>query len=269
VRTFALLALGLAIGAAVVWIALSGGGDGSPAPVEGTSSESAIQRLSDELERERAERAALERHVADLEAMFAEEVAMGDLAAATEVGRAGEPGEEIATAASGKKPDWFDRDGLLAAGLPETDVDWIHELFERYVSARLEYEDARLRKGERSGLHAIRDELALEKQFRTEFGDEDFDAVRFAMNEQNRVILTDLLEGAAGFRAGIRPGDEVISYDGERVFRPRDLKLLIAAGERNELVEMRVLRDGEVVRVFLPRGPIGAQLAFEVRPPIR
>jgi len=269
VRAFALLALGMAIGAAVVWIAASAGRDASSTPAEGTSSESGTERLTEELARERADRAALEAHVAELEAMLAEEVTLGDLAPSTEVGRPGEPGEERAATASEKEPDWFDRDGLLAAGLPETDVDWIRELFERYMSLRLEYEDARLRKGERSGLHAIRDELALEKQFRAEFGDEDFDAVRFAMNEQNRVILTELLEGAAGFRAGIRPGDEVISYDGERVFRPRDLKLLIAAGERDEPVEMRVLRDGEVVRVFMPRGPIGARLAFEVRPPIR
>lgn len=267
-RSVAWLVVGIAIGAVVTWVALSDGHDASPVPAEGTPSDGGIQRLTEELERERADRAALEEHVAGLEAMLAEEIGFGDRDAATEDGATGTAGDAAATADE-KRPDWFDRDALLAAGLPENEVDWIRELFERYVSLRLEYEDARLRKGERSGLHAIRDELALEKQFRTEFGDEDFDAVRFAMNERNRVIFTELLEGSAGFRAGIRAGDEVVSYAGERVFRPRDLKLLIAAGERDEPVELRVLRDGEIVRVFLPRGPIGAQLAFEVRPPIR
>lgn len=271
-KSVAAVVSGIAIGMLVMWLALD---RDLEAPPDGTTRPSAdslaVERLGEELARERIDRVELEEQIAALEALLAERAAPDDFLPPADR-ETDEPGDSDGTPdATAPKRDqgWFDRDALVAAGIAPTEIDWIRELFERTVAARLELEDARLRKGEGNALHVIRDELALEQSLRAEFGDEDFDAVRFAMNEENRVILTDLLESSAGFQSGIRPGDEVISYDGQRIFRPRDLKLLIATGERDQPVEMRLLREGEVVRVFVPRGPIGARLAFEVRPPIR
>ena len=63
------------------------------------------------------------------------------------------------------------------------------------------------------------------------------------------------------------PGDELISYDDERIFRPAEIRNLTSEGSRDEWVEVQVLRDGELRRFFVLRGPIGAQLEFRSRPP--
>lgn len=280
VKSIAAVVLGIAIGVLVMWLA---GGRGRESALDAAATGSApgssdnlasdaasVARLTEELSRERTDRVELEEQIAALEALLAER-ALAEDAEPVAGGETGSDAEADASGENASQPDqgWFDRDALAGAGFAPDEIDWVRELFERAVTARLELEDARLREGQGNALNALRDELALEQTLRAEFGDEGFDAVRFAMNEENRVILTDLLESSAGFQSGIRPGDEVISYDGQRIFRPRDLKLLIATGERDQPVEMRLLRDGEVVRVFVPRGPIGAQLAFEVRPPIR
>ncbi|HEM47607.1 MAG TPA: PDZ domain-containing protein, partial [Alphaproteobacteria bacterium] len=91
----------------------------------------------------------------------------------------------------------------------------------------------------------------------------------YASGDRNRVILAELLERSPAAAAGIEPGDELISYDGERVFRAAELKRLTTEGEAGAPVELRVRREGEIVRLFVERGPLGVRLRMETRPPVR
>jgi S1-C subfamily serine protease len=58
-------------------------------------------------------------------------------------------------------------------------------------------------------------------------------------------------------QAGLQPGDEVVAYAGKRVFDMSDLNGLTYEGTAGELVAVEVLRDGQPVQVYVPRGPIG------------
>jgi hypothetical protein len=53
----------------------------------------------------------------------------------------------------------------------------------------------------------------------------------------------------------------LLSYQGRRVFKAPELKHLTVQGTAGDTVPIVVMRDGEIVRVFAERGPLGARLA--------
>ena len=57
--------------------------------------------------------------------------------------------------------------------------------------------------------------------------------------------------------AGLQPGDQIVSYDGARVFNYGDLNDQLLQGEPGESVIVDILRDGAPMQVVMPRGPIG------------
>jgi len=60
--------------------------------------------------------------------------------------------------------------------------------------------------------------------------------------------------------AGLQSGDQIVRYDGERVYSNRDLMTRTLGGEGTGNVVVEVLRDGAVMQVTLPRGPIGIEI---------
>ena len=163
---------------------------------------------------------------------------------------------------------WFDASALEREGWTAGEVRRIRLRWEEYELAKLEVENQRARKvpgwkelGKRS--------LKIETDVRRDLGEEGYEAMRFAANQPNRVVLTELLETSPAARVGLAPGDEVISYDGQRIFTPSALQLLTQGGAPGALTEIRVLRAGEERRFFLPRGPLGTRLEASVRPPYR
>jgi S1-C subfamily serine protease len=67
----------------------------------------------------------------------------------------------------------------------------------------------------------------------------------------------DVLASSAAERAGLQPGDQIISYAGTRVFDTRELNSLTRQGTPNESVNVTVIRNGQTVNVQVPRGPLG------------
>ena len=60
-------------------------------------------------------------------------------------------------------------------------------------------------------------------------------------------------------RAGLQPGDQIVSYDGERVFSTFELmQHTMASGDGDVVVD--VLRNGATMQIVLPRGPIGVEI---------
>ncbi len=57
----------------------------------------------------------------------------------------------------------------------------------------------------------------------------------------------------------MRPGDEIVGYDGQRVFSSSELiQRTMAGGEGNVVVD--VMRDGAPMQIVVPRGPIGVEI---------
>ena len=164
---------------------------------------------------------------------------------------------------------WFHGASLESLGFTPSEVQRIRETWEYTVMESLELETDRLRNGEKGWWAAIRDQEWIENQARETLGDSGYDAMLYAGGSKNRVILSELIDDSPGAAAGIEAGDQLISYGGQRVFHPRALKRLTTGGAAGELVEIRVQRAGQPVRIFMPRGPIGARIVAESHAPLR
>jgi C-terminal processing protease CtpA/Prc len=98
-------------------------------------------------------------------------------------------------------------------------------------------------------------------------GDEDYDNILYASGQNNRIETERVLGESTADNAGIRPGDRIISYAGKRIFDESSLITLTAGGEAGENTRVEVLRDGEIVYLIVPRGPLGIKFAVIRVPP--
>jgi hypothetical protein len=92
---------------------------------------------------------------------------------------------------------------------------------------------------------------------RAEIGDAEYEQYLEASGRSTSVRVGAVLESSPGQRAGMLPGDEIIRYDGQRVFNSFELNQQTMTGEPGESVVVDVRRDGVLMQVVVPRGPIG------------
>jgi S1-C subfamily serine protease len=102
---------------------------------------------------------------------------------------------------------------------------------------------------------------------REELGDADYERYLEALGRPTSVYVRDVLATSPGAQAGIKSGDQVVSFDGERVFDMGDINRLVLEGEPGQMVAVDVIRAGQLVQLYVPRGPIGITGGGIVRPP--
>ncbi len=107
-------------------------------------------------------------------------------------------------------------------------------------------------------------------------------AKSFGLTETKGALVASVVEGSPADRAGIKPGDVIVGYDGKPVDTPRVLPALVANTEIGKTVELSVARDGSVrpVRVTVgnmadsrqarsgearPESQVAARLGLELR----
>jgi C-terminal processing protease CtpA/Prc len=149
----------------------------------------------------------------------------------------------------------------------QDDVAASREAFARSEMELLQLEDRARREGWYGGSRysqALRD---LRGSLRAELGDESYDRLLFASGRRNRVVVDDLLDRSPAQQAGIQPDDVICRYDGSRVFRAGELKGATSEGSAGELVAVEVMREGEHVRIYVPRGPLGVKISQARRLP--
>jgi S1-C subfamily serine protease len=95
---------------------------------------------------------------------------------------------------------------------------------------------------------------------RASLGDPGYDAYLYATGQSNRVIIREMLQGSPAKTAGLNAGDVVLRYDGKRVFTTRELQSATTGGRAGESVHVEVLRNGQRIDVYVPRGPLGVYL---------
>lgn len=144
---------------------------------------------------------------------------------------------------------------LVDAGFTPSEADWIlkreSELQMQALQARY---DAR-RAGESIDFFAGRGAAA--NALRQELGDAGYERYREAGGQPTRVAISSVFEGSPALTAGLRPGDQIVSYDGQRVFSMSDITALTMQGEPGQNVVVDITRDGIPMQVSLPRGPLG------------
>ena len=147
------------------------------------------------------------------------------------------------------------RDSLVAAGFLPSQADWItqreQELVMQSIEARFEAE----RNGEPFDWSASRSMVG--DSLRQDLGDTDYERYLEATGRSTSVSVSSVIESSPAQSAGLQPGDEIIRYDGERVFSMTDLTRQTMDGEPGQTVVVDIMRNGNLMQVAIPRGPVG------------
>ena len=92
---------------------------------------------------------------------------------------------------------------------------------------------------------------------RSELGDDTYAQYLEAQGQPTSIKITQVLGGSPGSQIGLQPGDELVSYAGERVFSVTELRNRSMQGNPGEDVVIEIERDGTRIQLTVPRGPIG------------
>ena len=227
----------------------------------GAGTDARLRALEEALAQERDARQLLEE---ELQILFAEIEVLRDAtegtADAAAVISAPTPESIVAPLADGRRGGYSDdarTARLVQAGFSPTRADWIvqreAELALEAMQARFEAQRAgdmqAMFDASRGGSSALRDEL----------GDAEYEQYLEAYGRSTAVTVRRVLESSPGQRAGLQPGDEIVSYDGRRVFSFGELSDQLLQGEPGESVVVDIRRDGMPVQLVMPRGPIGIE----------
>lgn len=183
-----------------------------------------------------------------------------------EPGRAGDAdtaqAESLASGAISRREEFirsnspeYRREQLIEAGFLPSQANLIAR---REAELRMEEIEARF-EAERSGdIGAYwRNRNDMNDTLRKELGDEDYERYLSASGQPTTIQISSVIEFSPAQTAGLQTGDEIVRYDGERVFSLSDLSRQAAAGQRGENVVVDIVRNGTPMQIVLPRGPLG------------
>jgi len=97
----------------------------------------------------------------------------------------------------------------------------------------------------------------LEWQFRQELGDSEYERYLEAMRQPSQVVVSSVFASSPASRIGLQPGDQILAYNGRRVFNTRELNAFTSSGE-DAVID--VMRNGTRLQLSVPAGPIGVQV---------
>lgn len=143
---------------------------------------------------------------------------------------------------------------FVDAGFTVARAEWIEQRTAELQMQRLEAQYEAARSGD---IARARDLPSVEEALRAELGDAEYERYLEATGRPTRIGVRNVLPSSPAAQAGLRPGDEIVSYGGRRVFGMDDLNRLTLEGRPGETVVMEVLRDGQPLQLYVPRGPIG------------
>jgi len=144
---------------------------------------------------------------------------------------------------------------LVESGFAPDRADWI---VQRESELQMEAMQARF-DARRSGgsVNPFDPSLNSNSALRAEIGDAEYEQYLQANNRPIAVSVGSILESSPAQRVGLQSGDQIVSYNGTRVFDTSDLNQQTMLGEPGESVVVDFTRDGMPMQVVLPRGPIG------------
>ena len=239
----------------------------SPSSVDNTMQASttethppALAELSQQLHQEIIAREALQKEVAIL----------SEKLAALSPADVQEPADNSASATApadaahnSTESAWFNQQALIDAGMAQTEAEQLKVRFEEMELAKLYLRDQAVREGWSGGKRYREERQKLEAKtdnIKQELGEDAYDAYLFASGQSNRVAVQSVLSGSAAGNAGMLAGDQVIRYDGQRIYNWRDLRTATNQGDLTETIPVQVLRDNKQMEFYVQRGPLGIRM---------
>lgn len=153
-----------------------------------------------------------------------------------------------------------ERERFVAAGFTPERVEWINRRTEELRVAAMQAQYEAQRTGQRV------EGMDVEQALRKEMGDSEYERYLEATGRPTEVRVMNVLATSAAERAGLKAGDEILSYGGTRVFDTRELNTLAMQGASGGSVTVEVRRDGQTMQVSVPRGPLGVTAPGGGRP---
>ena len=102
--------------------------------------------------------------------------------------------------------------------------------------------------------------MTSENPIRVALGDEAFQQYLDASGQESSIIVNDILPSSTAEAAGLLVGDLIHSYDGQRVFSRFELQFATTLGQRDDIIDLTVLRNDQLVALTITRGPLGVRV---------
>jgi hypothetical protein len=181
------------------------------------------------------------------------------------------PGETTPTASNdnagesnlpGSGQGWFNEQALVNNGISSSQASALKIQFEQLELERLYLRDQSIREGwDRDRYReALQTLTGKEDNLKDQMSESAYDAFLYASGQTNRVAVTSVLESAPAATAGIKPGDQIIRYDNQRIYNWIELREATSTGAIGDTVAVEVDRDGETMEFYVARGPLGVRM---------
>jgi membrane-associated protease RseP (regulator of RpoE activity) len=92
---------------------------------------------------------------------------------------------------------------------------------------------------------------------RPEIGDDEYERYLQAKGRRTTVRISQVLATSPAEQGGLRAGDEIVAYGGERVFSLLELRSLAANRTPDESVLVEIKRDGQSMQLTVSGGDMG------------
>jgi len=156
---------------------------------------------------------------------------------------------------------------LVDAGLNPDRAEFILEKQERfqYEHMKLAYEYRHLQDKSSQEAEALKERLGIyshpRKMFEHELSEQEFELYLEVNGGRQEMRVDRVVNDTPAANAGLRPGDKIISYNGERVFHMGDLRTQVYRVEPGKTVAIEVQRAGSSSKetIYVPSGPLGIQ----------
>lgn len=165
-------------------------------------------------------------------------------------GEGGRPSEEE-IAAMRERFQKAEEERIRAAGLTPERVKTIERRFEELRVAAMQAQYEAQRTGQRV------EGMNVDEALRKELGDAEYERYLKATGQPTEVRVMDVLATSVAERAGLKAGDEIVSYAGKRVFDVRELNAMTTQASASGNVTVEVKRNGQTMQITVPAGPLG------------
>jgi hypothetical protein len=145
-------------------------------------------------------------------------------------------------------------DRFIAAGLTPDRAAWI---IQREEELQLEALQARYQ-ASRNGVSPEEvANLTPTSLLREELDDADYEKYLAGRGRPTTINVREVLPSSQAQAAGLQAGDEIVTYNGKRVFDIGELTELTFQASPGQTVPLEVVRDGQRIQVYVAGGPIG------------
>ena len=142
---------------------------------------------------------------------------------------------------------------LIEAGISPEQAEWI---VRRESELQMEMLQARYEVMQADNTRRFSGS-STDSDLRAALGEADYERYLTANGRSTSVGIGNVIPNSPAQQGGLRSGDQIVRYDGERVFSMMDMAGHIMQNEAEGNVLVDIERDGMPMQLVIPRGPLG------------